>query len=399
LRQVAERAGVSLGTASAVFSGQAAVSTGARAAVHQAAHALRYRPRRTTTGSHPSPGGMRSIGLVIRLMEHGLRTNPFYAGVLHGAQQVCANLDLSLSYELTVGIEPDDPLPLAVQRRQTHGLLLVGYLPEHTVEEIAATGVPCVLVDNSVPGVTTRPLWSHVDSVRNDDEQGGYLATRHLIELGHTDPVPAMIAGPSAFPSIRDRISGYRRAVLEAGHRVDPQLVRSTSLSPAGGRTEMSDLLELPTPPTAVFCCNDATALGALATLRERGISVPDEVSVVGYDDIEMAAQAAPPLTTVRVDKELLGAQGVWHLVQRIGQPGITGRETRLGVVLVPRGSSGPRPDRPTGLPRARRGPAARTSHDASGAGGPRQDLVPTPYSGPPPKPTSTRQRPYEREL
>jgi DNA-binding LacI/PurR family transcriptional regulator len=343
LRQVAERAGVSLGTASAVFSGNAAVSTSARRAVQQAAHALGYRPRRSTTELLPGPGAMRSIGLVIRLMEHGLRTNPFYAGVLHGAQQVCASLDLSLSYELTVGIERHDPLPLAVQRRQTHGLLLVGYLPEHTVEEIAATDVPCVLVDNSVASAPTRPPWSRIDSVRNDDEQGGYLATRHLIELGHSDPVPAMIAGPSEFPSIRDRIRGYRRAVRESGHRVDPRLVRSTSLSPAGGRSEMSELLDLPTPPTAVFCCNDATALGALATLRERGISVPDDVSVVGYDDIELAAHATPPLTTVRVDKELLGAQGVWHLVQRIGQPDITGRDTRLEVALVPRASSGPR--------------------------------------------------------
>lgn len=345
MRQVAERAGVSLGTASAVFSGNAAVSGDARRAVHQAAHALRYRPRRPVSDPYRSSEAMRSIGLVIRLMEHGLRTNPFYAAVLQGAQQVCASLDLSLSYELTVGIERDDPLPLVVQRRETHGLLLVGYLPDHTVEEIAATGVPCVLVDNSEPSRldSTRPALSRIDSVRNDDGQGGYLATRHLLDLGHTDPVPAMIAGPSEFPSIRDRVRGYRRAIVESGHRVEPQLVRSTSLSPAGGRTEMNDLLDLPNPPTSVFCCNDATALGALATLRERGLAVPEDFSVVGYDDIELAAHAAPPLTTVRVDKELLGAQGVWHLVQRIGQPEMTGRETRLEVVLVTRGSSGPR--------------------------------------------------------
>ncbi|MGH3486608.1 MAG: substrate-binding domain-containing protein, partial [Actinopolymorphaceae bacterium] len=97
----------------------------------------------------------------------------------------------------------------------------------------------------------------------------------------------------------------------------------------------------------AVFCCNDATALGALATLRERGLQVPDDVSVVGYDDIGLAAQAAPPLTTVRVDKELMGAQGVWHLVQRLWRPAITSRETLLEVSLVVRDSTA-RPRRPS---------------------------------------------------
>ncbi|MEQ4207150.1 LacI family DNA-binding transcriptional regulator [Actinopolymorpha sp. B9G3] len=359
LRQVAEHAGVSLGTASAVFTGKAAVSTTSRHAVERAASALGYRPtlRRTTvrpTDDTAVPG-VRSIGLVIRLMEHSLRTNPFYSSVLEGAQGVCATLGLSLSYELVVGIDRHDPLPLSVQRREAHGLLLVGYLPDHTIDQITATGVPCVLVDNGVslggthsPG-GTRSLGgvraaraATLDAVRNDDERGGYLAARHLLDLGHTDPVPAMIAGPAEFPSISDRLRGYRRAIADAGYAVDPALIRTTTLSPAGGRAQMAELLDLPTPPTAVFCCNDATALGALATLRERGISVPGDISVVGYDDIELAGQAAPPLTTVRVDKGLMGAQGVWHLVQRIQRPAMSGRETLLEVTLVVRDSTAP---------------------------------------------------------
>ncbi|MEQ7126125.1 LacI family DNA-binding transcriptional regulator [Actinopolymorpha sp. B11F2] len=365
LRQVAERAGVSMGTASAVFSGRAAVSTASRHAVERAASALGYRPalRRTTvqpTDDTAVPG-VRSIGLVIRLMEHSLRTNPFYSSVLEGAQGVCATLGLSLSYELVVGIDRHDPLPLSVQRREAHGLLLVGYLPDHTVDQITATGVPCVLVDNGVSlgsthslGGAHSPGGTHslggvrgaraatLDAVRNDDERGGYLAVRHLLDLGHTDPVPAMIAGPAEFPSISDRLRGYRRAIVDAGYTVDPELIRTTTLSPTGGRAQMAELLDLPTPPTAVFCCNDATALGALATLRERGISVPEDISVVGYDDIELAGQAAPPLTTVRVDKELMGAQSVWHLLQRIRRPAMSGRETLLEVSLVVRDSTAP---------------------------------------------------------
>ena len=345
LRQVAERAGVSVGTASAVFSGNAAVSTDARRAVRQAGTALGYRPRRTN-GHHGTDlsTGVRAIGLVIRVMEHALPANPFYSSVLHGAQRTCADLGLSLSYELATGIDPHDPLPLVVQRRAVRGLLLLGYLPGHTIEEMAASGTPCVLVDNSVPVDSTATpatgVSAALDAVRNDDEHGGYLATRHLLELGHTDPVPAMIAGPLEYPSIRDRLAGYRRALTEAGHRFDPSLVRYTTLSPAGGRAEMNDLLDLPRPPTAVFCCNDATAVGALATLRERGVPVPERCSIVGYDDIDLAAHAAPPLTTVRVDKELMGAQGVWHLVQRIRHPMMTSRETRLEVSLVTRSST-----------------------------------------------------------
>ncbi|HZC26144.1 MAG TPA: LacI family DNA-binding transcriptional regulator [Actinopolymorphaceae bacterium] len=348
LRQVAERAGVSVGTASAVFSGNATVSSVARKVVHDAAATLGYQPRRTPGHSRRPARDAASIGLVIRVMEHSLPTNPFYSSVLQGAQRECARLGVGLSYEVVAGLAPHDPLPLVVRRGQVDGLLLVGYLPRHTVDEIAATGVPCVLVDNGVDEDPGSPV-ARFDSVRNDDEQGGYVATRHLLDLGHTDPVPAMISGPMDFPSIRDRVRGYRRAILEAGRQVDGALVRSTTLSPAGGRAEMDDLLARPAPPTAVFCCNDATALGALAALRERGVTVPDDFSVVGYDDIESAGQAAPPLTTVRVDKELMGAQGVWHLVQRIRQPAMAGRATTLQVTLLPRGSSArrgtPRPE------------------------------------------------------
>jgi LacI family transcriptional regulator len=208
-----------------------------------------------------------------------------------------------------------------------------------------------------------RAAAATLDVVRNDDERGGYLATRHLLDLGHTDPVPAMIAGPAEFPSISDRLRGYRRAIADAGHHVDSALVRATALSPAGGRAQMAELLDLPTPPTAVFCCNDATALGALATLRERGLHVPGDISVVGYDDIELAGQATPPLTTVRVDKELMGAQSVWHLLQRLRRPTMPGRETLLEVSLVVRDSTAP--------PRHHRNPHHTLTHSGSPDGRP----------------------------
>ncbi len=334
LRDVAQRAGVSVGTASGVFTSNNSVSDGARAAVLAAASELGYHPRRRRV-QELSPG-ITTFGLLARAEHYVGPANPFYGPVLYGAQGAVGDLGLSLVLEtLHDGELSAHEMPRIVERRQAHGLLLAGFVDSDYISALLATRTPCVVIDHKADGLP-------VDCVCADDLEGGALATRHLLDLGHRDPAPAIITGPSRSTSTQARVDGYRRALGEAGLTVPDTYVREGKLTAESGREELSALLDLPTPPTSVFCCNDNTALGAIDLLRERDIKVPEEFSVIGYDDIAMAAHSVPRLTTIAVDKELLGMQAVWNLAQRIRYPQMGIRETRLRVHLVERSSTAP---------------------------------------------------------
>ncbi|MEQ7005842.1 LacI family DNA-binding transcriptional regulator [Actinopolymorpha sp. B17G11] len=336
LREVAERAGVSIGTASGVLSDKGSASRETKAAVVAAAEELGYtrRPRQSTRAAGSA---LTTAGILARRLHFPSPGNPFYMEVLNGAQRACADLGIALTLE-TVEDADDRQLPLIVARRQAQGLLILGSLDDRFIRRLLDAGTPCVTVDHTVEDLP-------VDCVRSEDEHGGYLATRALLDLGHTDPPPAMIVGLPELRPLADRVAGYRRALAERGLRVPPRYVqRSADLSFPAGRVAMDQLLDLPTPPTAVFASNDSTALGALEALRTRGIAVPEQCSVIGYDDMEMASHSPPPLTTVHVDIDLLGAQGIWHLVQRVAAPAMTRRVTCLGVRLVTRDSTAPPP-------------------------------------------------------
>ena len=333
LRAVAERAGVSIGTASAAFAGKAWVSDSARASIRTAAEELDYHPRARRGSTAVAPPPVTSIGFLSQPSEMFAPGSPYAAAVLFGAQQACAQLNISMNYEVS------DPasgrLPLSVERREVGGVLLLGHgCDRDYLRRIIDTSIACVLLEHGDVGL-------EVDYVRHDDADGGYRATGHLLDLGHVDPAPAIITGPADVLPAQQRLAGYARALAERGLAVEPVYLRRADLSAAGGGAAMAELLDLPVPPTAVFCANDETALGALETLRCRGVQVPRDISVVGYDDIRTAAHTVPPLTTVASDKELLGAQAVWHLLERIRQPGLTSRDTRLAVRLIERASTG----------------------------------------------------------
>jgi DNA-binding LacI/PurR family transcriptional regulator len=333
MREVAELAGVSIGTVSAVFTGKRWVSPDTDAGVRQAAGQLGYEPRVRKTAA-PPPREPRMVGFVSWGSDMSTGASPYFAPVLAGAQQACAELRLSISFE-TVDPEAGE-LPLCVQRGEVSGLVVlsVGSDPGY-LRRIHEAGVSCVLLEHAVKGLP-------MDFVRHDDEIGGYLATRHLLDLGHTNPPPAIITAKDRIAPAVERLAGYRRALAEYGLREEPSFVRRNDFSIETGYEQMAALLALPVRPSAVFCGNDESALGALNALRDHGVAVPEEMSVIGYDDIAMAAHASPALTTMAVDKELLGAQAVWHLVQRIQRPAMTSRDTRLGVMLVQRQSTAP---------------------------------------------------------
>ncbi len=332
LQEVAKLSGVSMGTASSVFSKRQPVAERTRETVLRAAAELGYRPRHRT--GTPDIQGLSTIGLLARSNRYPGPRNQYCATVLQGAQRAAADLGLTITYEV---FSPDSGavrLPLMVERKEVQGLLVLGGIDTRLLERILQAGVACVLIDHTVDELP-------VDSVRADDRRGGVLATEYLLRLGHRNPVPAFL-GSSDTITGRDRAAGYRGALAAAGHLSDPAYMREASDAVVGAaRRAMNELLDLPRPPTAVFCASDTGALGAMQALRDRRMPIPGKCSVVGFDDIDLAMNAVPALTTVRVDKHLLGAQGVWHLVQRAGQPQLPRRVTYADVHLTVRGSAG----------------------------------------------------------
>jgi LacI family transcriptional regulator len=194
----------------------------------------------------------------------------------------------------------------------------------------SAYGTPVVCVG----GAFNHP---QVDLVAADDEVGSHAATRHLIQRGATRI--AMIQGPSESGTARD--DGYRRALTSAGRGCDPRLMVRGDWTRKGGRQAMRRLMALPTRPDAVFCANDLTAIGAIDVLHELGLAIPDDIALVGFDDVDAATIVSPPLTTVRNPAYETGETAGQLLLSRmLGEYTGAGRTVILPCPLVVRESA-----------------------------------------------------------
>jgi LacI family transcriptional regulator len=228
----------------------------------------------------------------------------------------------------------------AVSASRADGLLLVGPATAATVRTLREHRLPLVLVDNCVPG-------EPVDAVLSDNFGGGRAAVAQLVEHGHRQVAfiggPVRVSPPAASYrsdtvwSIEQRRLGYWTGLREAGIDPDDRLYESDNLSTAGGYRACQRLLASGRPFTAIFCANDESAVGAMRALHQAGLSVPADVSVIGFDDIDVAQHLTPPLTTMRVDKEAIGAWAVQRLLTRALAPGAVAATLTLQVELVQR--------------------------------------------------------------
>jgi DNA-binding LacI/PurR family transcriptional regulator len=192
----------------------------------------------------------------------------------------------------------------------TRWIILVGKVSPSLVRQLRANGFSLVLVD-------MRPPVRDVDAVVCDDAVGAYEATRHLVKLGHTRV--ALIRGSARHPFFSALASGYRRALAEARLPLQDSLVIEAAAGPQGGYDAAEALLTSPNRPTAIFT-NDDMGIGALRAIHERGLRIPQDIAVVGYDDIEYAAHTLPPLTTVAVPKEEMGRLAVRKAIAQMEQ-------------------------------------------------------------------------------
>ncbi|UYQ60494.1 LacI family DNA-binding transcriptional regulator [Streptomyces peucetius] len=283
LAEIARAAGVSAPTVSKVLNGRADVAAATRTRVEELLRRHGYRRRR----------GASQQSRMIDLVFHELESS-WAMEVIRGVENVAREEGLSLVLSESAGrLMPGQTWVDGVLARRPAGVILVlSDLDAAQRAQLTSRDIPFVVVDPAGdPG-------DDVPSVGATNWQGGLAATRHLLELGHRRI--GVIGGPSRMMCSRARIDGYRSALESAGVAADPELVREGDFHHEAGHAAGLELLRLPEPPTAVFTGNDLQALGLYEAARELGVRIPEDLSVVGFDDLPLARWVGPPLTTVR---------------------------------------------------------------------------------------------------
>jgi LacI family transcriptional regulator len=323
--QVAQMAGVSQSTVSRFLNGTAVVSERKRQAINDAIAASGYVPNPVARGL--AGGRTFSIGVITQAID-----SPFYGAALRGIEdelEPAGYSPLFVSGHWNVDLE-SRCLEVLRSRRVDGIIILTGRLPDETLISCAAS-VPVV--------VTGRTLDSHgLASINFDNFEGARLATEHLLDLGHRKI--ALIAGDPAHPDAVERTYGYRAAIEAAGLRYERRLVVSGGFSEAGGQEAVNLLVTSGQDFTAVFAANDEMAFGAAIALRRHGFRIPDDVSIVGFDDLPAARYANPPLTTIRQPAYELGRLAAAQMFRLLN-----GQQPDAEVpapLLIARESSGP---------------------------------------------------------
>lgn len=336
IRDVAARAGVSHQTISRVINGRDSVAASTRERVLRAIQELEYVPNPLARGL--SSDRTHTLGMVTDDVS-----DYFFAQAVAGAEAEARKHGLLLvvaSVDIAAGGDEQGYLRMMLERR-VDGLVLAQAILGKGISELLtslAKRLPLVVM-------SARLHLPGVDVVDVDNRQGGLDATSFLIQRGHR--VIATITGPLGWPSARDRLASYRTALRRAGLKADPALtVRCRDWGPESGRAATARLLEAGVPFTAIFAQSDLLALGAIAELRARGLRVPEDCSVVGYDDIPIASFVEPPLTTIRQPMREVGAKAVDVLLDKIAatRSRVSSRPARtlLRAELVIRQSVGP---------------------------------------------------------
>jgi DNA-binding LacI/PurR family transcriptional regulator len=309
LEVVAARAGVSRATASRVLRGAPNVSDEARTAVLEAARELSYTVNRAARSLVTRRSD--TIAFVVAEDEHRMFGDPYFVGILRGAHAETAGAGLQLLFVIASSTDDRAQFELYAKAGHVDGALLVSlHGADDLPKRLEAIGVPTVLNGRSFTGDCS------LFSVDADNVGGGYAATTLLIERGAQRI--ATITGPLDMAAGEDRLVGYRQALSDASRAVDERLIATGDFSVKGGVRAMAALLDAVPDLDGVFASSDLTAHGALQTLAGRGKRVPDDVAVVGFDDVRLAELAVPPLTTIRQPIEALGRTMARVLLDRI---------------------------------------------------------------------------------
>lgn len=329
MTDVAALAGVSQTTVSLVLNGiaDARVSDETIMRVKQAAKSLNYSHviRRQRAGGRQD-GGM--VGFIVDEMS----TDPWMAMALDGIREKTTANSQDVIVFVTSGDEDAEFSAIRTLAKLDLAGIIYGTIqtravtPSEAVLEQHVVLLNCFMKDRSIPSVTPGEV------------VGGRTATQHLIELGHTRI--AIIQGEEWMDASKDRLKGYRQALAAADLSFDETLVRPGNWEPSAGYGQTMELMQLDTPPSAIFCCNDLMALGCIEALKVLGKQIPEVVSVIGYDDREIAQFTHPPLTTILLPHFEMGVLAAELLLEKIDQSGVPPAQLKSECPLVLRNST-----------------------------------------------------------
>jgi LacI family transcriptional regulator len=329
IADIAAKAGVSVPTVSRVLHHRPDVAPGTRRRVEQIIEECGFTRSRERSALRKVSSGI--VDMVVPDL-----TNLYSVEIMRGVEEVLERTELRLALSVT------NESPLLEQRwltkvlsGATDGAILVLALGQSKhLDLLRNNQIPFVVVDHR------GDLDVDIPSVGATNWLGGRTATEYLLSLGHRRV--AMITGPSSHQCSRDRIAGYRAALEDAGLPVDPMLIRPGGFSQTSGYEQTCTLLDFTDPPTAIFAGSDAQAMGVYSALHARGLAVPTDMSVVGFDDVAIASLVTPALTTVRQPLTEMGRTATRMLLRHISEEPLDSMRVELTTNLVVRDSCAP---------------------------------------------------------
>lgn len=333
IRDVSRLADVSVSTVSAVINNKTIVHPRTRRKVEDAIRKLNYTPSRMARTL--ASGKTGNVGFILAEQFFN-RSEPFYTRVFMGAEFEARRHDF---YILLTTIQSPyqgrRDLPRFIHERNVEGVIIAGRIDEQPLRDIKATGMPMVLVDYGEDD-------SYGQRVLMNNRLGTARAVEHLVELGHRDI--GYIGGEMDHPSAIERFQGFEDAMkaskLKPNHRwID---LKAEAMTVDEGSESFERLFKDESLPSAVICSNDAMAIGVMRSAQQHKLKIPKQLSVIGFDDVAEGCMLEPPLTTLRVAKEDLGAIALQSLLARLENGGEIPTEVRVDVEFVPRGTTAP---------------------------------------------------------
>jgi len=317
IKDIAKAANVSLSTVSKALNNRRDVSEETRNRVLEIAHELDFVPRSLSKNYYRKK--TENIGVIFCREYQPLSSNPFYSRVLEGIE---AELTIN-GYNLILHLLPEDykgESPKMLKDHTVDGVILVGSLDREFVNQLRKLNMYVVMVD---PKIDVGDF----NQVLIDNEQGAFSAIQYLINKGHKKI--GFISGALERLSFRQRYSGYLKALKYNNLSLRKDYVKTGGLEKK--YDHMSKLINLKNRPTAVFAANDINAIYGYKAVKDHKLNIPDDISVVGFDDIDLAKMTTPPLTTIRVYKEEMGSIGVRNLLRLI-----QGETKQVATTIIP---------------------------------------------------------------
>ncbi len=327
MKEVAVEANVSIATVSRVLAGGNNVAKEVRQRVLEAVRNLDYHPNRLARDLR---AGLRKlVGVIVPDLQ-----NPFFPSVVHGVEEVLYAAGYTLVLGHSDGVAEREQSHMMVLRGEgAAGLILIPDNGPGANYDLLKGG------DIAVVAVDRVPKGLQVDLVTTSNRAGTREATAHLLSHGHRRI--GFIGGPENVSTAEERLAGYQEALRSAQVPIQDSLIIHSDLRQAGGAAAMVRLIELPNPPRAVLIANNLMTLGALQTIHERKLRIPDEVAVIGFDDMPWATSLNPPLTAIAQPVEEIGRTAAQMLLERFREPHRIARQVVLPTRLIVRSSCG----------------------------------------------------------